>query len=174
MEQKKYTCTTCNKGFENAYQLGGHKGSHARYDGMVIAKRIPHLCQQCGNTIKTDDIRKDRARKFCSNECRWIDHRNRWDKTLVFNVEKSKLRTYQAKIEFCEICGKKEVARTGLGQVKENKLCRDHNHNTGNFRGMLCYSCNVKLGWYEKYGAQINKYLNENDQFENVLKKMES
>lgn len=27
-----------------------------------------------------------------------------------------------------------------------NKLCYDHNHSTGAFRGVLCFSCNTSLG----------------------------
>lgn len=35
----------------------------------------------------------------------------------------------------------------------------DHNHVTGFVRGVLCSSCNTKLGWYEKRRDQIDAYL---------------
>lgn len=35
----------------------------------------------------------------------------------------------------CEACG-----------TKEGRLCMDHNHETGQFRGILCHSCNAALG----------------------------
>ena len=37
--------------------------------------------------------------------------------------------------EACEACGKRE------------KLCVDHNHDTGLIRGTLCHGCNVALGF---------------------------
>lgn len=42
---------------------------------------------------------------------------------------------------------------------KERKLEVDHCHATGSIRGMLCHSCNTKLGWYERRAKQIKQYL---------------
>lgn len=39
------------------------------------------------------------------------------------------------KILECEVCG------SGL------RVAFDHDHNTGNFRGFLCYRCNLALGY---------------------------
>lgn len=36
----------------------------------------------------------------------------------------------------------------------------DHDHETGQIRGILCSMCNTKLGWYETNKESINKYLN--------------
>lgn len=56
--------------------------------------------------------------------------------------------------------------------TKQNGLCAicnkppgsirfhfDHNHQTGEMRGLLCFSCNHKLGFVEKYWTQIVRYL---------------
>jgi hypothetical protein len=40
-------------------------------------------------------------------------------------------------------------------QNKMNKPCR----KTGRIRGTLCYPCNVRLGWYEKFDARVRAYL---------------
>ena len=37
----------------------------------------------------------------------------------------------------CELCGK---------LIPNNKPCYDHDHETGQFRGWLCYGCNTGLG----------------------------
>jgi hypothetical protein len=52
----------------------------------------------------------------------------------------------------CKICKKEEVTKNRL-------LAVDHCHQTGKIRGLLCTSCNTKLGWYENNTDQIRKYL---------------
>jgi len=38
----------------------------------------------------------------------------------------------------------------------------DHSHLIkGNYRGVLCPGCNSRLGWYEKWTLQIEKYLSQ-------------
>jgi hypothetical protein len=41
----------------------------------------------------------------------------------------------------CECCG-----RLGSGNAQYARLCLDHNHTTGEFRGWLCHQCNAGLG----------------------------
>lgn len=43
---------------------------------------------------------------------------------------------HEARWEVCEICGASE------------KLCVDHDHETGKFRGYLCGKCNKALGLF--------------------------
>jgi hypothetical protein len=45
---------------------------------------------------------------------------------------------WEAHNKLCEICGKPPK--------KGRRLCRDHNHKTGKFRGWLCPSCNSGIG----------------------------
>ena len=47
----------------------------------------------------------------------------------------------------CEICG-------GI-----DDLYIDHNHDTGEIRGVLCFTCNVGLGKLEKYILEVVQYL---------------
>lgn len=35
----------------------------------------------------------------------------------------------------------------------------DHCHETDRIRGILCVSCNTRLGWYEKYADKIQEYM---------------
>ena len=40
---------------------------------------------------------------------------------------------------YCAICGAEE---------KKRKLCMDHDHSTGQFRGWLCHTCNQGIGCF--------------------------
>jgi hypothetical protein len=42
--------------------------------------------------------------------------------------------------ECCEIC------KRHISELKQKKLCVDHNHKTGIVRGLLCPSCNRLIG----------------------------
>jgi hypothetical protein len=57
---------------------------------------------------------------------------------------------YREQSGLCAICGKPPGQR---------RLHMDHCHRTGRIRGLLCYSCNTKLGFVEKYLQQIVTYL---------------
>ena len=46
----------------------------------------------------------------------------------------------------CKICGRTETRKLN---EKVTRLCVDHCHKTQKVRGLLCYSCNTKLGHIE-------------------------
>lgn len=57
----------------------------------------------------------------------------------------------------CKICG---YPPHGHGKNPESKkLHVDHDHKTGEVRGLLCSRCNGALGWYEKQKENIESYL---------------
>ncbi len=64
-----------------------------------------------------------------------------------YGISVEEYRSMKARCECkCEICGK----------VLEDtdtytRICIDHNHRTGKVRGLLCQSCNNRVGWAEKY-----------------------
>jgi len=72
------------------------------------------------------------------------------------------------KQEKCDICGGSEFAgsRNNKHIGKIYALVMDHNHKTGNFRGMLCNHCNRGLGNFKdninNLQAAIN-YLQQRD-----------
>lgn len=62
---------------------------------------------------------------------------------------------YQALLDeqggVCAICG--NPCSTG------KSLAIDHDHETDEIRGLLCFPCNTKLGWYENHRGAVDAYL---------------
>lgn len=48
----------------------------------------------------------------------------------------------------CVICEKAETARDRMGRVR--RLAVDHDHETGEVRGLLCHACNIALGYLDE------------------------
>ena len=63
------------------------------------------------------------------------------------------LETYKSKSEqqqgLCAICNKPEITKDNRTGLVRN-LAVDHNHNTGQVRGLLCRGCNQGLGNFQE------------------------
>jgi hypothetical protein len=70
----------------------------------------------------------------------------------------------QAQHGLCAICGQPETAKRN-GKVK--RLSVDHDHCTGQARGLICQACNCKLAviedvdWYSKATAYLGAVYHE-------------
>jgi len=53
----------------------------------------------------------------------------------------------------CRCCGRPEFS------VSKKRHHIDHNPKTGKIRGLLCVTCNVTLGWYERNSEAVDAYL---------------
>lgn len=59
----------------------------------------------------------------------------------------------------CAICGKPETTKNRNDRIRA--LAIDHDHVTGEVRGLLCFKCNTNLGWIENKLTNIKAYLNQ-------------
>lgn len=63
---------------------------------------------------------------------------------------------WQAQNGVCVACGQPETMRNRYGSIR---LAIDHNHDTGEVRGLLCGRCNTALGYLQDATDRIEGLL---------------
>lgn len=75
-----------------------------------------------------------------------------WHRNNTYGIDDD---TYQMMVFMqggvCAICGQSQRAKN------TNELCIDHNHVTGQVRGLLCQTCNMLTGFIEKDRERVKK-----------------
>jgi len=88
------------------------------------------------------EANKDKSKAYSKTEQgKKVSRMSKWRSYGVNNVT-DELHDYFMNCDKCEVCGK-EFAET-------IKKCLDHDHDTGDFRFVLCYSCNTRDSWKKK------------------------
>ena len=108
-------------------------------------RRMTCAMPECGEPtlyrqgIPTGNMQKD---KFCSYDC-FRDY----DRRVKFNLQPGQARTlYEQQNGRCAVCGTAKLF-TATRRGGNDSLHIDHNHTTGEIRGMLCMSCNRGIGF---------------------------
>lgn len=91
----------------------------------------------------SDPTNREYERKR-SREKYWRDPKKYKDQVLrrLFGVS---LKKFQ-RTKKCLLC-----------QRKVKRLVADHNHKTDTYRGVLCVTCNLMLGWIERFPNMLRK-----------------
>lgn len=152
-----YKCSDCDKEFSSYQSMGGHKTVHKRAN-------LKYKKRKCSNCYKMTT-----NPKFCTLMCKQLFHsrrlkreklkkpvmvhktKNGTNEYITLDVTNEEVDRYRKLHQSCEICGKKCSVH--------NKLSVDHNHETGKFRGLLCFRCNIALGHLENHLENTKKYL---------------
>lgn len=103
---------------------------------------MTQICTRCkiSKPLSEFNLHKDRnyPRRDCK-ECQFAVARSKFYKSLGLTVEQvEKLRKEQN--NKCAICGQ---------QPSKKRLSVDHNHKTGEVRGLLCNNCNAGIGHFK-------------------------
>ena len=115
-------------------------------------------CKKCGVTKSTDDFYFARlVYKQCKKESSIERYPLTKDKAYACKkawreINKQK-NTVLIVNDNCKYCNHK------FKNYFDSQACIDHNHETGEVRGILCKTCNIKLGVYEKNKLLFDKYI---------------
>jgi|ERR1700687_2554246 len=115
-------------------------GLHSRPNICTITS--PRHCF-CGRPVSPT------RRRYCSYSCQALGSR-----LAHYGIDGSRfLRLLESQGGACAICGK---AIHLWAELRPPAI--DHDHTTGRVRGVLCHSCNLRVGWFEqalKTGSQV-------------------
>lgn len=113
-------------------------------------------CEYCNKEFLPEMKYSNGKQRFCSVRCR-SNHNSYKERYGITHKElRLKLKEQDNK---CEICG------DGLSfdsTTKVNTARVDHDHSTGEVRGLLCQGCNVGIGYFRETTAHLEsaiKYL---------------
>ena len=132
-------CTKCGKKYStNSEYFGKDKGTK---DGLAC------WCKKCRSKQKKKYYRTEKGRQYQkkykqSEKYKVIERRANLKKNYNITLEQYD-QMFAVQDGICAICGKPETVKNQYG-VK--RLSIDHNHETGEFRGLLCSSCNFLIG----------------------------
>ena len=103
---------------------------------------------------RSTSYRKENQEQVKEYQVRWARQRGRgyWLKiNYGLSIEEYD-QMFKEQNGRCKICGRHRTEQ-------KNELSVDHNHITGQVRGLLCARCNVGLGFFENHTDEILKYL---------------
>ena len=168
----KRNCANCLQSFTPPRQ--GEKGWSSKYCDdycrrkAIKNKRSVGRCRQCGRIYQVNSV-KDHQRGYCTSDC-YFESRKGRRKTdrlnLVGRCRGKGIKPIQYEFfvklqgDKCCICGSPEFAQgqyRGIKTGRRRALSIDHCHETSQFRGLLCNTCNTALGM-----VQDNPFIVEN------------
>lgn len=113
------------------------------YQASRAAKVVTMTCKHCGEPFTVKGYRATRRKGYCSTSCRargvateTRPSRKSWQETRYGLTSEDIDRLLQRQAGVCAIC-----------QVPHDALCIDHDHTTGEVRGLLCKTCNSGIGF---------------------------
>jgi hypothetical protein len=128
---------------KQTFQLGNTFGKlNAGKPSPLRGRAHPSDCPHCANvsTGKTFDAKAYEKR------------RSKTRRLKKFGLTEEQYLALEASQNgVCAICGNPPV--------KPPTLAIDHDHATGKVRGLLCVTCNTRLGFLERRWAKIMAYL---------------
>lgn len=113
-------------------------GPKPRRQGIAYCDNCSEKCVTHGRPSQTDnpdckDCGAAYMRSYLKRNPQAAEYNRKRAKVKRLGLTLEQIEEYEL-IRACEVCG------------SENRLCIDHNHTTGEGRGVLCSGCNTALG----------------------------
>lgn len=143
---KTKPCSRCKeeKSFSDYYK------NKRKKDGLDIYCKTCRK-KQARENRERDNIPKRRWYNKNKDKVSWRHREHRYGITKKdFNL------LLEKQSGCCAICKKPQ------NDLHYDYLYIDHSHKTGKVRGLLCASCNARLGWFENHSYWIAEYLKGN------------
>jgi|SRR5579859_4904101 len=143
--EKEMTCKVCQQA-----------KSHSEFDRNKLGSNgYSAECKKCKSErnkiykrVNRDKIR-EYSKSYTDKTYRYRHLRRKYNLTVE---EYEEALANQGGV--CAICGKPETARHRYGPIR---LAVDHDHITGEFRGLLCSGCNTGLGKFQDNHELLQK-----------------
>jgi len=129
----------CNGNIDKKEQ----KGRPSQYPQGYFKKKP---CKGCGITFSPNTP----AELYCSDICKDIAANDKYLRR-TYGIGLEEYRTFHEP-GVCEICGSEGFV---LNKHSKIKLCLDHDHATGEVRGILCHNCNRGLGLFQDSASNL-------------------
>ena len=137
-------CSKCGK---EKPKTEFYKSHYMKKDGL---EGKPSWCKECKRCESLKWGKEHKERKNIRARQRRAEN-PMLDKTRPLERMGLSLKDYEKFFHTqggkCAICGKSETM-TRHGKLK--RLAVDHNHKTGDIRGLLCSRCNLAIGMFEE------------------------
>ncbi len=137
------------KGFQAGNRIGvGNSYGKANAGKPSKLRGVPHG-PDCPHCLKVRS-----GKRF--DRVKWMKEYGKVRRFRRFGITEQQYNDMKASQDgCCAICRRTRK----LGRYKN--LAIDHCHKTGKVRGLLCVTCNTRLGFLERYWDQIHTYLSK-------------
>lgn len=122
-------------------------GNPSKYPQGYFKKK---KCRHCGN----DFLPKAPSELYCSDFCKDYAETERYYKREYHISLDDYLNMAEKQNYVCAICGKPNFP---MGVKHTGCLVVDHDHTSGEVRGLLCHNCNRALGLLQENALTVYK-----------------
>jgi len=162
LKYQKNKCFICKKDFNDISNMTKSKIRHICVDhdkDTGIVRSL--LCRNCNSTEGWFRLNSDKINFYLENNLsiEKIQYKNLGSSSTK-RYKKLTEEIVKKQLNKCAICDQKLYTIYDKRGFYKQNYHLDHSHTSGLVRGVLCFQCNVRLGWFELYKNRIRLNVN--------------